>query len=114
MSDSLNHRIGIVLFAAIITAVLTIGTAPMVGAQGLLGPAIKLDGVTSVDRAAAGSKFEAAVVMDIPAPFHVNAHKPTEDYLRPTRLTLKPPAGLTVGEVGYPAPQSKQFPFSPK
>jgi thiol:disulfide interchange protein DsbD len=86
----------------------------MVRAQGLLGPAIKLDGVTSVDRAAAGSKFEAALVMEIPSPFHVNAHKPSEDYLRPTRLTLKPPAGLTLGEVSYPAPQSKRFPFSAK
>src|SRR5437879_9451112 len=82
-------------------------------AQGLSVPPIKLEGVASVDRAAAGSKFEAAVVMDIPAPFHVNAHKPSEDYL-PTTLTLQPARGLTFGPVVYPAPESKTFPFSQK
>src|SRR5712691_11347540 len=83
-------------------------------AQGLSVPQIKLDGVASVDRAAAGSKFEAAVVMDIPAPFHVNAHKPSEDYLRPTTLTLQPAPGLTFGPVVYPTPESKTLSFSPK
>src|SRR5207253_6045489 len=67
-----------------------------------------------VDRAAAGSKFEAAVVMEIPAPFHVNAHKPSEDYLRPTTLTLQRTPGLTFGPVSYPPPQSKLFSFSKK
>src|SRR5260370_28476105 len=88
--------------------------APRAQAQGLSAPQIKLDGVASVDRAAAGSKFEAAVVMDIPAPFHVNAHKPSEDYLRPTTLTLQPTPGLTFGPVVYPPPQSVTLPFSPK
>jgi thiol:disulfide interchange protein DsbD len=83
-------------------------------AQGLSGPAIKLQGVASVDRAAAGSKFEAAVVIDIPEPYHVNAHRPSEDYLRPTTLTLKPAAGLTFGPVQYPEPESKRFSYSVK
>src|SRR5260370_24961049 len=83
-------------------------------AQGLSVPPIKLEGVASVDRAPAGSKFEAAVVMDIPAPFHVNAHKPSEDYLRPTTLALQPAPGLTFGPVVYPAPESKTLPFSQK
>src|SRR5437870_13046377 len=87
-------------------------SAQAVHAQGL--PQIKLEGVTSVDRAAAGSKFEAAVVMDIPAPFHVNAHKPSEDYLRPTTLTLQPAHGLKFGPVNYPPPQAKLFSFSKK
>jgi thiol:disulfide interchange protein DsbD len=86
------------------------GSPAPVQAQGL--PDIKLSGVTSVDRAAAGSKFEAAVVMEIPTPFHVNAHKPSEDYLRPTTLTLQRAPGLTFGAVNYPAPQSKLFSFS--
>lgn len=95
-------------------AVVTLGmeTAPAARAQGL--PQIKLEGAVSVDRAAAGSKFEAAVVLDIPAPFHVNAHKPSEDYLRPTTLTLQPAPSLTFGPVVYPPPEPKTFPFSPK
>src|SRR5687767_3874241 len=88
--------------------------AGSVRAQGLSGPEIKIEGVTSVDQAAAGSKLEAAIVMQIPEPFHVNAHKPNEDYLRPTTLILKPPPGLTLGPVSYPKPESKAFPFSPQ
>jgi thiol:disulfide interchange protein DsbD len=68
----------------------------------------------AVDRAAAGSKFEVAVVMEIPAPLHVNAHKPNEEWLRPTTLTLKPSPGLTFGPVRYPEPEAKTFEFSKK
>jgi thiol:disulfide interchange protein DsbD len=84
------------------------------GAQGMAGPAIELSGVSSVDRAAAGSKLEVALVMKIPAPFHVNAHVPSEDYLVPTALTLQPSPGLTFGPVRYPEPLTKTFPFSKK
>lgn len=88
--------------------------ATAVQAQGLSGPPITIQGVASVDRAAAGAKFEVAVVMQIPAPFHVNAHHPSEDYLRPTTLSLKPARGLTLAGVSYPAPVSKTFSFSKK
>src|SRR5438105_3842738 len=101
-------------WAMLAAVALYVCVAQTARAQGLLGPPIKLEGVTSVDRAAAGSKFEAAVVMEIPAPFHVNAHKPSESYLVPTTLTLKPLPGLTFGPVSYPAPQSKKFSFSPR
>jgi thiol:disulfide interchange protein DsbD len=97
-------------------------TAPVLAAIGLAlaqpagaqGPEITCRGVTSVDRAAAGSKLDAAVVMEIPAPLHVNAHKPSDDSLIPTTLTLKPAPGLTLGPVSYPPPVSKTFSFSPK
>jgi thiol:disulfide interchange protein DsbD len=86
--------------------------SPPANAQGL--PEVKLQGVASVDRAAAGSKFEVAAVMEIPAPFHVNAHKPSEDWIKPTTLTLQQTPGLTFGAVNYPAPESKMFSFSKK
>src|SRR5215212_3775241 len=98
----------------LVIALASLGLGVPAGAQGLSGPAIELKGVTSVDRAAAGSKLQAAVVMEIPAPFHVNAHKPSEDWLVPTALTLKPAPGLTFGPVSYPAPLSKTFSFSKK
>src|SRR5438105_5617586 len=101
-------------WAMLAAVALYVCVAQTAQAQGLSGPPIKLEGVSSVDRAAAGSKFEAAVVMEIPAPFHVNAHKPSEDYLRPTTLTLQRTPGLTFGAVNYPTPESKQFSFSKK
>src|SRR5438067_1579264 len=105
----IRHPASFLIFLSLVFGPGSLGT---VHAQGL--PDIKLSGVTSVDRAAAGSKFEAAVVMEIPAPFHVNAHKPSEDYLVPTTLTLQPARGLTLGPVVYPTPESKTFPFSQK
>src|ERR1043166_6977748 len=99
----------------LLLSLLVIGAAaaPAARAQGLSGPDIKLSGVTSIDRAAAGSKLEAALVMEIPSPFHVNAHKPNETWLRPTTLTLKSMPFLTFGPVRYPQPLSKTFGFSP-
>jgi thioredoxin:protein disulfide reductase len=95
-------------------ALVVLGIAAPVAAQGLAGPPIQFKGVTSMDRAAAGSKLEAAVVMEIPAPYHVNAHKPNEEWLVATDLKLKPSPGLTFGPVNYPAPLSKSFSFSKK
>ena len=45
---------------------------------------------------AAGSPFEASITLRIKAGFHINAQKPTEDYLVGTSLKLNPPAGVTV------------------
>ena len=41
-----------------------------------------------------GNMFEVAVVVGIIPGFHMNAHKVSEDYLIPTTLTEKLPAGL--------------------
>lgn len=43
---------------------------------------------------------------------HVNSHKPTEDYLIPTALTLADAAGIEWGAVEYPAGELRTFAFS--
>jgi Disulphide bond corrector protein DsbC len=60
-----------------------------------------------------GSAFEVAVVVDIASGYHMNSHKPLDEFLIPTTLTPQPPAGLKPGEVIYPAGQSRTFSFSP-
>ena len=60
-----------------------------------------------------GSAFEMAVVVDIAPGYHMNSHKPLDEFLIPTTLTLQAPAGLRPGEVAYPAGQSRTFSFSP-
>jgi len=62
--------------------------------------------------AAAGSPFEASITLRIKAGFHINAQKPTEDYLVGTSLKLSPPAGVTVTKIGYPAQRFAKFSFS--
>jgi thiol:disulfide interchange protein DsbD len=46
--------------------------------------------------------------------YHVNSHKPSEDYLIPTSVRVTPPAGVTAAEPRYPAGSVKKFSFSDK
>jgi thioredoxin:protein disulfide reductase len=60
------------------------------------------------------STFEVAVVVGILPGFHMNAHKPSEEYLIPTVLTAKLPAGFREGETIYPAGIEKKLSFAEK
>jgi hypothetical protein len=59
-----------------------------------------------------GSTFEVAVVVGIMPGFHMNAHKPLEDYLIPTVLTSKLPAGFKELGTSYPDGIRKKLSFS--
>jgi thioredoxin:protein disulfide reductase len=60
------------------------------------------------------STFEVAVVVGIMPGFHMNAHMPSEEYLIPTVLTAKLPAGFREGETIYPAGIEKKLSFADK
>lgn len=61
-----------------------------------------------------GSTFEIGVVVGIMPGFHMNSHKPSEDYLIPTNLTAKLPAGIKEVETNYPEGVSKKLGFDEK
>jgi len=61
---------------------------------------------------AAGASFDANVTLSIKAGYHINAQKPSEDYLIGTSLKLTPPAGVTVAKTSYPAAKYESFSFS--
>lgn len=63
---------------------------------------------------ARGNAFEVAVEVGIMAGFHMNAHKPSEDYLIPTVLTAKLPAGFKESETSYPEGVEKKLSFADK
>ena len=67
----------------------------------------------SVDPAPQGGTFQAALVVDIAKGFHMNSHKPSEDYLIPTTISADVPPGLRLVETDYPSGQEKKFAFSP-
>ena len=46
--------------------------------------------------------------------WHVNSHKPSEDYLIPTAVTLDAARGVTAGDARYPEGQPVKFSFSDK
>ena len=65
-------------------------------------------------KVARGSTFNVAVGVGIMAGFHMNAHKPSEDYLIPTELTAKLPAGFKEMGTVYPPGVAKKLSFTDK
>jgi thiol:disulfide interchange protein DsbD len=67
----------------------------------------------SIEPVARGSNFQLAVVLKIRPGFHINARKPSAEYLIPTDLHPNLPAGFkSAGEIFYPQGELKTFAFS--
>ena len=55
---------------------------------------------------------EALLELRIAPGWHVNAHRPGDEFLIPTSVTFTPPAGVLVGSVAWPAPEERRLAFS--
>lgn len=65
-------------------------------------PNVGVNGYYSNDKAQRGHVIQAAIVIDIPSGYHVNANHPLNKYSIPTSLKIEAPRGVTVGPVNYP------------
>src|SRR5205809_6293933 len=65
-------------------------------------PNIGVNGYFASDRAQRGRIVQAAVVMEIPSGYHVNANRPLNKYSIPTSLKIDASGGLRAGPVIYP------------
>jgi Disulphide bond corrector protein DsbC/Carboxypeptidase regulatory-like domain len=65
-------------------------------------PNIGVNSYFASDRAQRGRTVQAAVVMDIPAGYHVNSNRPMSKYSIPTVLKIEASNGVTVSPVIYP------------
>lgn len=83
--------------------------APMAANQ-----VVKAHAYVSLDRVPRGKDFEVAIVATIHEGYHMNSHHPLDEYLIPTTMTAKAPAGIKVVDTIYPPGRDKKFPFSPK
>ncbi|MEX0780765.1 MAG: cytochrome c biogenesis protein CcdA [Balneolales bacterium] len=66
----------------------------------------------SVDKVETGSEFKAAVVLNIENSWHVNANRPSLDYLIGTELTIDPHDEFIIADIRYPEPDSYEFAFA--
>ena len=67
----------------------------------------------SLEPIARGSSFQLAVVLKIRPGFHINARKPSAEYLIPTDLRANLPTGFKfAGEISYPNGELRTFAFS--
>ncbi|HEX8284071.1 MAG TPA: protein-disulfide reductase DsbD domain-containing protein [Pyrinomonadaceae bacterium] len=72
---------------------------------------INVNGFFSVDPAAQGTSFQAAVVMEIPRGLHVNSNRPLGKYAVPTTVKVDAPRGMRVTPVFYPRGITRAFSF---
>ncbi len=68
--------------------------------------------VTERTAYAPGSTVNGLLVLEIRAPYHVNANPASEEYLIPTELKFEKSRAFTSEKVEYPAPIEKAFEFS--
>jgi len=83
--------------------------------QGLPSAAavVKPQAYVSLDPVPRGREFEVAITVEIARGFHMNSHKPSDDYLIPTTITPQLPPGIKLADTIYPPGQLKKFAFSP-
>ena len=99
------HAAGLALFVALFFPVLAL-------AQGS-ERVVKARGYASVDAVRPGDKFKVAVALEVGEGYHINAHRPSLDFLIATNVKLEPPQGISFADETYPAPKHRKFEFSP-
>jgi DsbC/DsbD-like thiol-disulfide interchange protein len=105
-------RAALFIFAATATtATLLVAAASNVAAPVAQGANIGVNGFFAADRAQRGRSVAAAVVLDIPHGFHVNANKAAK-FSVPTVVKIDAPKGLRVTAVSYPRAVVRRLGFS--
>ena len=84
--------------------------AVLIGLGALVSAAPLPEDVVRAKLTAGGG--QAVVEATVAPGWHVNAHRPRDEFLIPTTVTLTPPAGVRAGEVQYPSPVEKRLGFS--
>lgn len=75
---------------------------------------VKAVGYASTDGVRPGDKFKVAIAVEVGEGYHINAHRPTLDFLIPTSVAFGAPAGISFSDEKYPAPMHRRFEFAPE
>lgn len=59
-----------------------------------------------------GRTFDVGIVVEIQREYHMNSHKPLDEFLIPTTLTAQLPQGFREVETSYPEGQLRKFAFA--
>ncbi len=74
---------------------------------------VHVEAYASHERIHAGESFQVAIIATIKQRFHINSHKPTDEFLIPTVAQFDERKGIVFGPVSYPEPVLKSFSFAP-
>jgi len=73
---------------------------------------IKIKTYQSFDKVYTGSEFKIAIEIDVDEGWHINSHKPYDDYLIPTEVVLPENPNFALQKVVYPEPKDFKLAFS--
>ena len=76
-------------------------------------PNLRINGFFSANKAQRGRTVQAAIVVEIPAGYHVNSNRPLSKFAIPTALKIDAPKGIRISPVSYPRAVTRRFSFSP-
>jgi DsbC/DsbD-like thiol-disulfide interchange protein len=63
---------------------------------------LKLNGFFAADKAQKGRTIQAAIVLEVPQGYHINANRPLSKLAIPTTLKIEAPGGIKVGPIIFP------------
>jgi len=82
------------------------------GQFGMQEDLIKIKTYQSFDKVYKGSEFKIAIEIDVKEGWHINSHKPYDDYLIPTEVVLPENPNFTLQKAAYPEPHDFNLAFS--
>jgi DsbC/DsbD-like thiol-disulfide interchange protein len=100
------------LFALLVS--LCVAAVPTAVAAPTPEPNISVVGYFATDKAQKGKPVRVAIVIDVPAGYHINSNRPLESYLIATSVKIEAENGLRGSAVTYPRPILRTFKFSSK
>lgn len=98
--------------SALLTAAAVAACSVAFAAEARAQADVKVNGFYATNKAQQGRAVEAAVVLDIPAGFHVNANKVSNKFSIPTTVKIDAPDGVRVGAVSFPRGKVQKLSFS--
>lgn len=102
----------LIVAAALLLVPANFNATPPAAAVVPLQPDIAVNGFYAADKAQRGRTVQAAIVMDIPGGYHVNANKPLGKYAIATTVKLNAPGGIKASPIIYPRSNVRGFSFS--
>ncbi len=108
----LTRSLALVLLATtsfIVPANLSATPAPVAA---MLQANLNINGLFAMEKAQRGRTVQAAIVVEIPDGYHVNANRPLGKYAVPTILKIEAPGGIRISPIVYPRATVHKFSFS--
>lgn len=73
---------------------------------------LSVEGKANFEKLQAGTELKVALIVNINTEWHINSDKPNDEYLIPTKMSIKSENDFTLGKVIYPKPHDIDLAFS--